>query len=105
MSKVVKELREKLELALNTIDADQVVLRLILESLILNMATRVGTSFIADLKEQVLGSIERASLDRNAPELAERRRQLTFARADLLFQELEDSIRIPQAMARTGRPN
>jgi len=90
--------------ALNLIAADQAVLRLTLQYLILNAfgaQPDAAQKLLSNMRRQVVESIGRMPLNEKAPQNRERAKRLHIDRAEQLFQELEKAVKTIQS-ARVG---
>ena len=86
MSRTVEQMQRDLELILNEIGADQTVNRVVLQTLLLNLVAARGPELLEDMKQQVLGIIDRTEPTETDPQGGERRKQLTLMRAERMFQ-------------------
>lgn len=91
MSSDIKKMQAQLELYLNEIGADQHVIALVLQTLLLNLA-RARPEMLADLKQQVLWSLDNQLPVEGDQQGVRRRTELTVMRAQRLFQEIETAL-------------
>lgn len=107
MSQTVDEMQRRLEIWLNEVTADQMVFRTTFQCLLLNLigATPHGVQMLGDLKGQVLGAIGRIRPVKEAPDGAERHKQLTLMRAEQFFQELESVVGQSENNKEGGKPS
>ncbi|MER9079495.1 hypothetical protein [Mesorhizobium sp. M0895] len=102
MSAYIEKMQREIESLLNELSADHAVNRIILQTLLLNMASVRGPDLLLGVKQQVVEALQRSTPNPDDPQGGERKTQLTIMRAELFFQDLERALGIGENKQRDG---